>query len=237
MQCVPSLLGKPLFLLKTIVCLSFQAVFCPPTHPPAGMPGGMRGWGGGVASAGVVCACGRLCSSHESAPTRAVFGWVQGVPETAPAEKTPHPYLGRQDCVVVWLPTPPPTEGQGWRGVDLGRCQPLFIYPPAHPRGDWDSSACLVLSPPNLGGRCLRLSPSGPGECYTMGSAALLALFGVWHTQSKLHAINVLCSAFLPSLANYSILQWFKLGLHPKDPSGTLGRGLDVPRTQIFGPW
>ena len=35
-----------------------------------------------------------------------------------------------------------------------------------------------------------------------MGSAALLALFGVRHTQSELHAINVLCSVFLPSLAN-----------------------------------
>ena len=35
-----------------------------------------------------------------------------------------------------------------------------------------------------------------------MGSAALLALFGDWDTQSELHAFIVLCSAFLPSLTN-----------------------------------
>ena len=38
-----------------------------------------------------------------------------------------------------------------------------------------------------------------------MGSAALLALFGVWHTQSELHAMNDLCSVCLPSLANFTI--------------------------------
>ena len=51
-------------------------------------------------------------------------GWVPGVPETAPAEKTPPPHLGRQDCVVVWLPTPPPVT---WA---YGQWLPLFVCPP-----------------------------------------------------------------------------------------------------------
>ena len=79
----------------------------------------------------MVGACGRSCSSHESAPTRAVFGWVPGVPETAPAEKTPHPYLGRQDCVVVWLPTPHPRRGKD--GTVFILDVPAFVCLPTRP--------------------------------------------------------------------------------------------------------
>ena len=134
--------------------------------------------GGGFASAGVVCACGWLCRSHDSvcvAPTRAMFGRVPGVPQTAPAEKTLHPYLGRQDCVVVWLPTPPPTEGQGWHGLDLGRCQPLFLCPPTPPRGGRDFSTCLVLSPPDQGGDV------GHYRLRALVSATLWAVLPFWH--------------------------------------------------------
>ena len=40
----------------------------------------------------------------------------------------PPPYLGRQDCVVVWLPTPPTMT------TAYGQCLPSFVRPPP-PRG------------------------------------------------------------------------------------------------------
>ena len=59
-----------------------------------------------------------------------------------------------------------------------------------------------------------------------MGSAALRALFGVWHTQSELHAINVLCSVFLPSLANNCCVGGYtEMGWEGGASSGLLNGG------------
>ena len=91
-------------------------------------------------SAGEVCACGWLCHSHK------LRGWLgPGGSGDRAGRKDPPPHLGRQDCVVVWLPTPPPVT---WA---YGQWLPLFVCPP--PRGgDRDLSSCLVLSPPDGGG-------------------------------------------------------------------------------------
>ena len=64
----------------------------------------------------------------------------------------------------------------------------------------------MVLSPPNQGGDVGYYRLRALVSATLWAALPLLALFGVWHTQSELHAINDLCSAFLPSLAN----------LHPK---------------------
>ena len=88
------------------------------------------------------------------APMRAVYGWFPGVPETAPAEKTPHP-PPRQAGLCRSLAAHPPTHGGARKApLDFGRCQPLFVCPPPHPRGGWGFvclSACLVWSPPIRG--------------------------------------------------------------------------------------
>ena len=81
----------------------------PPTHPPVGIPARMGG-GGGVASAGVLCACAWFLSLTRA---QRVVG-SRGFRKPRRQKRTPPPpYQGKQDCVVVWLPTPPPTEGQG----------------------------------------------------------------------------------------------------------------------------
>ena len=65
-----------------------------------------------------------------------------------------------------------------------------------------------------------------------MGSAALLALFGVSHTQSEVHAINVLCNVFLPSLANpenVGVTQQFRPLLGPREGMGEVANSDCVP--------
>ena len=129
------------------------------------------------------------------APTSSEGGWVPGVPETAPAEKTP-PHLGRQDCVVVLLP-PPHHHHHPRRGKDGtvltytphkfcgGQLICYFRQFSAHSGSLWTFAAfvCLPTHPPHGGG--------GIGICLL-----------VWCYVSELHAFIVLCSVFLPSLAN-----------------------------------
>ena len=98
------LIINPCFSSKQLFAFLFrQFSVRPPTHPRVCLVG-WGGVGGGFASAGVVCACGWLYRSHESvcvAPTRAVYGWVPGVLETAPAEKTPNPHLRPPDATSL----------------------------------------------------------------------------------------------------------------------------------------
>ena len=65
---------------------------------------------------------------------------------------------------------------------------PDSVCLPAHPPTGGSGFVCLSgLVFPRLGGRCRSLSPPGPGECDTMGSAVPYGTVGVWHTQSELH--------------------------------------------------
>ena len=158
-------LGKPLFLLKTIVCLSFSGSFLS-THPPTR---GFFSWDGG-GRRGRECRCGgclwlvvslpqeRLCSSHESR----VWLGPGGSGDCTGRKDPPPPHLGRQNCVVVWLPTHPPTEGQGRHHLDFGQCQPLFVCPPPPTHGG--EGICLLVwcCLPLIGGEMSATIAYGP---------------------------------------------------------------------------
>ena len=166
-MCPPPPLAKPCLCSNNCLPFHLEAVFCPPTHPPTRGGGGCWDWMG--YGRGIWGGLHGGCLWEVVVLHRAMLGGSWGF---------------RRPCMY----DPPPPSPQPRPEPGLRKCLPLLVCPPAHPRGDWDSSTCLVLSPPCLGGRCLQLSPSGPGECDTMGSDPLL--FGVWHTQSELHDLS-----------------------------------------------
>ena len=96
-QCVSSLLGKPLFVLKQLFAFSFSGSFMsalPPTHGGGG-GAAWTGWGlgGGPGKDCMVGACGRLCCSIERA-----LGGSRGF---------------RRPCMYDPPPPLPPTRDRG----------------------------------------------------------------------------------------------------------------------------
>ena len=106
----------------------------------------------------------------------------------------------RRPCRRMPL-APPPTVA--WI---FGHCLPLFVCPaPPWGGGGRDLSSCVVLFPRDQAGDACNYRLRALVSVTLWAVLPLLALFGLWHTQSELHDLSCIGAVSSFTVGKHSI--------------------------------